>query len=110
MVEDTRHLLWECRESRNIWNLFNAILMQSNNNNYTINSYEDLYNMKASATVNTIQELIQIERPVKWSLKEVINKLNEIRVIELYIEIKNNDLYKHKIKWKCFETFLRQND
>ena len=43
-IESTKHLLWGCSESRNIWELFNTWI--TNNNNLIsdrINEYEDIY-------------------------------------------------------------------
>ena len=44
-VESTRHLLWECVESRNIWDLFNLWLVHNNPMSNSINEYQDIFNI-----------------------------------------------------------------
>jgi hypothetical protein len=111
MTETMKHLLWECGESRNIWRLFNGMLSEVTNNNCMIRDYNDLYNMPGNAVVNTlkvkiIQELIQIVRPMRWSVENLKTIVADLKNIELYIAIKNNKLHSHNNKWKCLETFL----
>jgi hypothetical protein len=111
MTETMKHLLWECDESRNIWRLFNGMLSEVTNSNCMIRDYNDLYNMPGNAVVNTlkvkiIQELIQIVRPMRWSVENLKTIVADLKNIELYIAIKNNKLHSYNNKWKCLETFL----
>jgi hypothetical protein len=68
--------------------------------------------MNGNAVINTIkvkiiQEIIQITRPVRWSVENLRHTIMELKNIELYIAIKNNKLNNHNIKWKCMESLLR---
>ena len=95
-IESTKHLLWGCSESRNIWELFNTWI--TNNNNLIsdrINEYQDIYKVKDCAHVckvkmKIIQEMIQIDRPSGWSLDNVNLISKEIKRIELYNRTKAN--------------------
>ena len=111
-TETTRHLLWECRESANMWRIFNNAIRSVSDNKYSIRNYSELYNMNGNAVINTIkvkiiQEIIQITRPVRWSVENLRHTIMELKNIELYIAIKNNKLNNHNIKWKCMESLLR---
>jgi hypothetical protein len=69
MVEDTKHLLWDCIESRKIWKIHNEVLKSLKMDNMLILKYEDLYrNELTSASslikIRIIQEFIQINRPI----------------------------------------------
>ena len=88
-VESTRHLLWECVESRNIWDLFNLWLVHNNPMSNKINEYQDIFNIDECAHVckvkmKIIQEMIQIERPSGWNLDQINVLSNDIKRIELY--------------------------
>ena len=50
-VESTRHLLWECVESRNIWDLFNTWMANNNSASKAVNKYQDIYNIDDCAHV-----------------------------------------------------------
>jgi hypothetical protein len=69
-----------------------------------VNQYCDVFKFGQSASINTIkikviQELIQIERPINWTVgcfKEIIT---EIIRIEKYNAISNNAIRKFEKKW-----------
>ena len=44
-TESTKHLLWGCMESRNIWELFNRWISNNNSRAKVINEYQDIYNI-----------------------------------------------------------------
>jgi hypothetical protein len=46
-----------------------------------------------------IQEMIQIERPVNWTMEKIVTVVNEIRYIEMYNATLSNKLEKTKRKW-----------
>ena len=91
-VESTRHLLWGCIESRNIWELFNIWLTNNNNNtpgSGQMNEYQDIYRVDDCAHVckvkiKIIQEMIQIQRPNGWNMERINLISNDIKKIELY--------------------------
>ena len=54
-----------------------------------MNEYKDLYNIDNCAHVckvkmKIIQEMIQIERPIGWSIERINLISNDIRRIEMY--------------------------
>jgi hypothetical protein len=111
-VETTKHLLWECSESENIWKIYNNMLTQIKLNNLIVRKYDDLYNMSGNGAINMIkikiiQEMIQINRPTRWVVTNVKNIASELKNMELYIAIKNGNVSGHDSKWKCIETFLK---
>ena len=87
-VESSRHLLWECEESRNMWELFN---IWSINNAYesSITEYRDIFCMNdnehvCKVKVKMVQEMIQIQRPSGWNLQKIQSISNDIKRIETY--------------------------
>ena len=92
-IETTKHLLWGCVESRNIWELFNSWISNNNSDSHTINEYQDIYRIDENAHVckvkmKIIQEMIQIERPSGWNVERIISISKDIKSIELYNKIK----------------------
>ena len=75
-IESTKHLLWGCVESRNIWEFFNTWILNKNPMAQLINEYQDIYNIDDCAHVckvkmKIIQEMNQIERPSGWNLEKI---------------------------------------
>jgi len=106
-IESTKHLLWECNESRNIWNLYNSVLTNSNLQNMTINKYEDIFiteNLSILSTIKMkiVQEFIQIERPKGWSITRIENLIMSIRDTELYNAKIYNKAKQTQLLWKSF--------
>ena len=94
-IETTRHLLWGCVESRNIWEMFNIWITNKYSTSKLINEYKDIYNMDDCAHVckvkmKIIQEMIQIERPIGWNIERINLISEEIIKIEVYNKIKHN--------------------
>ena len=92
-IESTRHLLWGCEESRNIWGLFNIWIANNNPSSKLVNEYKDIYNIDNCAHVckvkmKIIQEMIQIERPNGWNIERINLISKEINKIEMYNKIK----------------------
>ena len=90
-TESTRHLLWECEESRNIWEIFNIWLINNNNPvSNQMNEYKDIYRIDDCAHVckvkmKIIQEMIQIQRPSGWNIEQINIISKDIKRVELYI-------------------------
>ena len=90
-VETYRHLLWECRESRRIWNAYNEFLGMEEHPNEGVRNYDDVFKIGnisnlSKIQMKIIQGMIQIERPVNWTI-EYIKKISS--------EIKNNSKQKN---------------
>ena len=106
-VETIQHLLIECVHSKNIWLLYNEIMLNSKIRDEFVLKYDDIFEVGKFQSsillkIRVIQELIQIERPKNWSIeniKEIIRKLIS------YDKYNNNvmaDEKKISIKWKNF--------
>ena len=88
-VETYKHLLWECREAKNIWQLFNEFLTNINENNEKVHEYDNLFRIGNKGNVSKIkmkiiQGMIQIERPYGWTIEKIKEIAYDIRNIELY--------------------------
>ena len=94
-IESNRHLLWECVESRNIWDLFNTWIANNNSASKAVNEYQDIYNIDDCAHVckvkmKIIQEMVQIEHSSGWNLEQINLISKNITKIELYNKMKNS--------------------
>ena len=102
--ETFKHLLWECVEAKKVWNSYNQYLEKIDYPLGKIQNYEDIFttqNLSPLSTVKMkiIQEMIQIIRPVEYSMDRVENIAKEMRNIELYNAMSINNLEKTKKKW-----------
>ena len=91
-VESSKHLLWECSESRKIWSLFNEWKVSHSPNSPSVNEYRDIYWVDDNAHVckvkfKVIQELIQIVRPVGWNIGRIEGISLELLRIEAYNKV-----------------------
>ena len=88
-VETYRHLLWDCREAKNIWQLFNEFVTNLNQTNEKVQEYDNVFrigNMESVSKIKLkiVQGMIQIERPKYWTIERINEIANENRCIELY--------------------------
>ena len=75
-VESYKYLLWECREARRIWSIYGEFMVAIKQPNERVIGYEDVFKLGDAGVVNkvkmkVIQEMIQIERPVSWSINNI---------------------------------------
>ena len=88
-VETYRHLLWECREARKIWKLYDEYMVAINQSTEKVQCYEEVFRVgevgvMSKVKMKVIQEMIQIERPANWSKENIIKIVKELKNIELY--------------------------
>jgi hypothetical protein len=88
-VETYKHLLWECREAKNIWHLYNEFVTNLNQNNERIQEYDNVFmagnkGYVSKVKMKIVQEMIQIDRPRCWTIERIKEIANEINSIELY--------------------------
>jgi len=107
MVETFKHLIWECRESRKIWDSYNEVMNDLNLEIIRINKHQDIYRSENVSTVSVIkmkivQELIQIERPTNWSKENIVRIIRQIRKIEMSNAEEAHDIERFKRKWTKF--------
>ena len=103
MSETSRHLLYDCPQSRNIWKLYNTLLTRNNQEIDQVQQYEDLFKACGNPAINIvkikiIQSLIQIIRPRDWSENNIIDLIKELMNIEKYNAIKNRNTNKFEKK------------
>jgi hypothetical protein len=106
-IETTKHLLWECPESKKIWESYNEIITSVNIGNLCLNNYENLYRTEdlpilSLIKLKLIQELIQIKRPTNWNNNRTIQIIVSLRNKELYNGELNRDLNKARKRWNNF--------
>ena len=92
-IETTKHLLWGCLESRNIWEVFNSWISNNTLDSHRVTEYQDIYRIDDNAHVckvkmKIIQEMIQIQRPNGWNMEKIVLISKDIKKIELYNKIK----------------------
>jgi hypothetical protein len=107
-VEDTRHLLFECEQVKNIWKLFNSLLTKIKQDCSKVEQYRDIFNTMNHPVINLvkikiIQSLIQIIRPSNWTENNIINIIKETRNIEKYNSIKNRTVNQFEQKWNILK-------
>jgi hypothetical protein len=88
-VETYKHLMWECKEARQIWKVFNEYLTKTNQQEVRVLEYEKLYTIGSMGFVNkvkmrVIQEMIQINRPANWTMENINWNLKELKSLELF--------------------------
>jgi hypothetical protein len=88
-VETTPHLLWECCQSKRIWEAYNEFMIISGNPCEIVKDYKGIYEVgktKSSTLIKirVIQELIQIKRPTNWNIENINVIATELKKIETY--------------------------
>ena len=87
-VESYKHLFWECRESRRVWQVFNEY-MRNIGHQHRVDNYENVFNIDKNRIISmikvkVIQAMIQIERPRGWTMTRVKAIAIELKCLELY--------------------------
>jgi hypothetical protein len=104
-METLKHLLWDCNDAYNIWNIFNNTLSKLSNETISVNRYDDIFYAINSPSlglvkIKIIQELIQINRPKNWTTDNLTNIINNLVDIERYNAVQERKLDKFKSKWQ----------
>ena len=104
-IETIRHLLWDCTQVKQIWNIYNTFMIKLGNEQDCVKKYDNVYSIgHTPATVlikiKVIQELIQIVRPQNWNNKNMENLVAELVCNEKYIALHRYELSKFLTKWK----------
>jgi hypothetical protein len=111
MIENIDHLMWECKESKQIWKCYNEVLNDLGLERMILNKREDLYKTEILSPLSLIkmkiiQEIIQIERPKNWSKNNVHNLIKHIRNIEVQNATDKHETISINRKWKHFLNVL----
>jgi hypothetical protein len=107
-LETSKHLLWDCVESKSLWKSYNNILNKIHLGKMFLNHYEDLYRIEEIPVLMTIklklvQELIQIIRPTNWCISRTINIIVQLRNVEM--QTSDNKIKKER-RWDYFANFV----
>jgi hypothetical protein len=110
LTETTKHLLWECNDSKIIWGMYNELLNNNKTKEYKIVKYEDLFGVDDLEILSTIKmkiinEFIQIVRPKDWNRERFSNIINNLKNTELYNATITNTINKTKEKWKQINIY-----
>lgn len=113
-VETTKHLLWECPQVRNIWSIFNNLMVGLKKQVDTVNSYDEVYSIGSTAGTNLIkikliQELIQIDRPKYWDIDNMRKIIVNLTDIEKYNSVKTYNKALYAVKWGFLNKYLNPN-
>ncbi len=113
-VETTKHLLWECPQVRNIWSIFNNLMVGLKKQVDTVNSYDEVYSIGSTAGTNLIkikliQELIQIDRPKNWDIDNMRKIIVNLTDIEKYNSVKTYNKALYAVKWGFLNKYLNPN-
>jgi hypothetical protein len=105
--------LWECFESKRLWNTYNDLLKILNLESEKLDHYEDLFKIELVPILMTIklklvQELIQITRPTNWSINRTQNLIIQLRKMEMN-NVGNNNNSKIRKRWENFESLTTLN-
>ena len=89
------------------WENYNSYLISLGIIGGLVDSYRDVYSFNNGSGINTVKlkiinELIQIIRPKNLTIDRIKNITNNIKNIEKYIAVKNNNLIRHEKKWFMF--------
>jgi hypothetical protein len=103
--ETTRHLLWECEHSKNIWSLHNDYLNSFGITNSNITEYKHVYNAGTNSgltmiKIKVIQELIQIRRPLNWNMENIRSVVEDLVKIERHNYNEKHQKNQFESKWK----------
>jgi hypothetical protein len=72
-VETYKHLIWECRDAKKIWQLFHEFATSANQQEEKVLDYKNIFKIGNIANMNkvqikVIQGMIQVERPTNWTI------------------------------------------
>ena len=88
-IETYRHLLWDCRETKKIWQSFNEWMTYLEKRDERVLTYDGVFeignlDILTKIKIRVIQAMIQVERPINWSIENVKKIVNELKGIEIY--------------------------
>ena len=88
-IETTKHLLWECLDSKKIWDLFNVWIVNQSLTPLQISKYKDIFWVDDNARVCKVKikimhEMVQIIRLTMWNIKMIKYISIDIAEIESY--------------------------
>jgi hypothetical protein len=107
-IETSKHLLWECREAKQIWEVFNEVIREQTTLTERVQKYEDIFQMHENKVLNMIkvkimQQSIQIKRISRWTAQACINLITDLRKVEEYGAKKSHKMVQHSMRWNRFK-------
>jgi hypothetical protein len=110
-TENTRHMLWECRHVKEIWNIYNKFMTIIGCTINKVETYEDIFKACTKSSINIIKlqiikQLIQIERPKCWTEEKMKLLIKETNDIERFnCGASRTELYNSK--WQLIINILK---
>ena len=97
--------MWDCIESRRVWDCFNSYILSINGSIELIRKYEDVLNVYPHRSISilkvrVIQAMIQIERPTGWLVSNIRKLALELKNIEIYNSVAKNNTEKVRKIWR----------
>ena len=97
--------MWECTESRRVWDCFNNYILSLNVTFNIVNCYEDVFSIYSDRTISilkvkVIQAMIQIERPIGWTINNIRKIALDLKNIEIYNSAFKNKTEKVRNTWR----------
>jgi exonuclease III len=107
-IETSKHLLWECREARRTWDIFNKVIKEHTTLNEKVQKYEDIFQMYENKVLNMVkvkllQQSIQIKRISGWTDQTVIDLIIDLKKMEEFNARESHKMVKHKYRWNSFK-------
>jgi hypothetical protein len=112
-VETMKHQIWECTQAKNIWQLYNELMVCLGENGEEVDEYNSIYVTPEGTAITQIkiriiQEMIQIARPNNWGRCEIRKLVKDLINMELYNSKQNSVMHKFKLKWNEIEIRMKQ--
>ena len=104
-VETYKHLLWECREARRIWRVYGEYMDGADQSSEKVLCYEDVFKIGnfevvSKVKMRIVQEMIQVERPINWTLENNNKIVMGLKNIELYNAVILGKIQIVKQRWE----------
>jgi hypothetical protein len=107
-IETSKHLLWDCREAKRIWEVFNEVIKEQTTLTERVQKYEDIFQMYENKVLNMIkvkiiQQSIQIKRISRWTTQAGIDLIKDLKIVEEYGAKKSHKMVQHNLRWNRFK-------
>jgi hypothetical protein len=110
--ENAKHLMWECKESKQIWKLYNELMLKYKGKDAEVTTYDEIHKVENDGVMclvklKIIREMIQIERPKNWTAAKIHKITEDLMNIELYVSLGDKSISKFNLKWGRMKEILQ---
>jgi hypothetical protein len=79
-VEKWRHLLWECREAKKVWQAFNEFMTYINKQEKRVKEFENVFKIGNMGVVSKVKirdtwRMIHVQHPINIKIMKVVNEI-----------------------------------